>query len=71
MCFCTFHDVNCLIFSWAEGVLNYLQVSGDDVVTRAIIKSLVSSESVFKKQVERWKDLWTEPGYACGYYFKI
>lgn len=68
MCFCTFQYVNCLIFSWAEGVLNYLQVSGDDVVTRAIIKSLVSSESLFKKQLERWKDLWTEAGYALGYY---
>lgn len=53
MCFCTFHNVNCLIFSWAESVLNYLQVSGDDVVTRAIIKSLVSSESLFEKRLER------------------
>lgn len=39
MRFCTFHYVNCRIFSRAEGVLNYLQVSGDEVVTRAIIKS--------------------------------
>lgn len=37
MRFCPFNCVNHLIFSRAEGALNYLQVSGDDEVTRAIL----------------------------------
>lgn len=36
---CTFNSVNCVLVSRAEVVLNYLQVSGDNVVTQTIIKS--------------------------------
>lgn len=51
---CTFNCVNCVIFSRAGGVLNYLRLSDDDVATETIIKSLSPLKVGLRRTFQPW-----------------